>query len=49
MGFQSAKALDTRLCRSENRTSFGTSGMAIAFAKPHDWKGSVVVVLMSTD
>ena len=47
-GFHNAKALDTRLVRSESRISFGTSSITIAFAKPHDWKGSVVAVLMST-
>ena len=48
MGFHNAKALDTRFYRSESRISFGTSSMTIAFAKPLDWKGSVVAVLMST-
>jgi hypothetical protein len=48
MGFHNAKALDTRFYRSESRISFGTSSITIAFAKPLDWKGSVVVVLMTT-
>jgi len=47
-GFHNAKALDTRLVRSESRISFGTSSMTIAFAKPLDWKGSVVAVLLPT-
>jgi hypothetical protein len=47
-GFQYVKDLGTRLVRSESRISFGTSSIAIAFAKPLDWKGSVVVVLMPT-
>jgi len=40
--------VDTRLARSESRISFGTSSMTIAFAKPLDWKGSVVAVLLPT-
>ncbi len=48
MGFHNAKALDTRFYRSESRISFGTSSMTIASAKPLDWKGSVVAVLLPT-
>ena len=47
-GFQYVKALGTRLVRSESRISLGTSSMTIVFAKPLDWKGSVVAVLMTT-
>jgi len=47
-GLSTCQGFRHTACRSESRTSFGTSSMTIAFAKPLDWKGSVAVVLMTT-